>query len=779
MDDFYFEEEPQQTESSIDIKRYINAIVKKWWLWMGLTVLIAGPWLMYVKNEKPIYEAQAVIQFKSYEGVDWGLLESRIQKLTSRTFAEKVVQELGLVMEMEPLEEDVPLSRKEIFRHFSASRRPVTGTYAIRFTQDGFILYRLLDEEGQKREKVYAGKIAEAQKDTVSVNGFEFLLAADDQAFPEEVRFHIKNFRKTVKDFQQRIRVDYQPPGTLMTIKLQDTDPFLAALMTNRLAEIYVRESISLKGEKTRAQLQILKAQLDQAEKELAISNRELADFRRRNAVDLDAAATRQNTDLANAEQKKQTLEEEKKTIRLLLDEAQKLLSGTGAEDEQQLSLEKRLFFKDFVRLELFKDNPKMLVLKSRLEDLDARYEKAASLSTVNPEALKLAAELDALHQEIYQTAEGEIRKIDQEIRKLNAKIRSLEAKLARLPAKQMEYAELTRKNEKLVAIYQETLAKYQQAQLSAVAETEEIKILDPAIEPDRPVNSNKKIKAIAGVFGALMFGLGVVLLTEALNKSIKTPHDIKKHLRLNVLGTIPRVDFEDVFDFQDSEKLKMIDQQLVTHDYSPTPIGEAYRSLRTSIMFSKNVGRIQTLVITSMEPGDGKSFTSANLAITFAQQKSNTLLVDTDLRRGVLHNTFGVPKEPGFSNYLTSSIPIAELINETHIPNLSLLSCGSLIPNPSELLGSHQMKRFLDEVRRRFDIIIFDTPPLNAATDAVVIGTQVDATIIVVRAGKTNRDTAKQKLELYEHVPAKVIGVVLNGTTPDLAHEGYSYYHY
>jgi len=101
------------------------------------------------------------------------------------------------------------------------------------------------------------------------------------------------------------------------------------------------------------------------------------------------------------------------------------------------------------------------------------------------------------------------------------------------------------------------------------------------------------------------------------------------------------------------------------------------------------------------------------------------------------------------------------------------------LIPNPSELLGSHQMKRFLDEIRRRFDIIIFDTPPLNAATDAVVVGTQVDGTVIVVRAGKTHRDVAKQKLELYNQVPAKLIGVVLNGTTPDLAHEGYSYYHY
>ncbi|MCH8981549.1 CpsD/CapB family tyrosine-protein kinase [candidate division KSB1 bacterium] len=244
-------------------------------------------------------------------------------------------------------------------------------------------------------------------------------------------------------------------------------------------------------------------------------------------------------------------------------------------------------------------------------------------------------------------------------------------------------------------------------------------------------------------------------------------------------MGTIPLLDFSDVFDFQDSEKLKQIDQQLVTHDYSPTPIAEAYRSLRTNLLFSKDHGKIQSLVATSTEPGDGKSFTTANLAITFAQLKTNTLLIDGDLRRGVLHNTFGLPKEPGFSNYLTRMVPLQNILYETHIPNLTLITCGSLIPNPSELLGSQQMRKFLDEARRKYELIIFDSPPLNAATDAVVIGTQVDSAVMVIRAGKTNREFANQKLELFSNVPAKVLGVILNGTTSDMAHPGYSYYHY
>ena len=217
----------------------------------------------------------------------------------------------------------------------------------------------------------------------------------------------------------------------------------------------------------------------------------------------------------------------------------------------------------------------------------------------------------------------------------------------------------------------------------------------------------------------------------------------------------------------------------MVTYDYSPTPVGEAYRALRTKIVFSKHTGKISSLVISSFAPGDGKSFTSYNLCVTLAQHKTNTLLVDADLRRGVLHNTFGVPKEPGLSNFLMGMARFEDIVYETHVPNLSLVSCGSMMPNPSELLGSIQLKRFIEEMRRRFDITIFDTPPLNAATDSVVLGTQVEGVVLIVRSDVTNRNVASQKLNLFDNVPADIIGVVLNGTESDLAHEGYSYYHY
>jgi len=418
--------------------------------------------------------------------------------------------------------------------------------------------------------------------------------------------------------------------------------------------------------------------------------------------------------------------------------------------------------------------------VRDELNTLESEWsEIATSTSPENFRAKKKLQQILKLHAQIETIARQGIVKLEEELASQNSQISKLEYHLRQLPAKQQEFDQLEREQKVLEKHYGELLAKLRKEELADAGTTEDIKILDPAIPPEYPTNRDKRQKAAFGGIFALFLGIGLVLVIEYMDKTIKTADDVKKHLRLPILGTIPQIDFEDTYDFQDSEKIKKIDQQLVTHDYSPTPIGEAYRSLRTNLMFTKDTGRIRSLVLTSNEPGDGKSFTAANLTITLAQLKSNTLLIDSDLRRGVLHNTFGVPKEPGFSNYLTDVVPLQSIIHETQVPNLSMISCGSLIPNPSELLGSHQMQRFLDEVRRKFDLVVFDTPPLNAATDAVVVGTQVDAVVLVIRAGKTTRDLAKSKLELFSSVPAKLLGVVLNGTTADMAHPGYSYYHY
>jgi tyrosine-protein kinase Etk/Wzc len=769
-----------QGGQALDLRRYVVALKKRWWLASIICLLLAVPWIIYVKKEKPLYQAMAVIRFKSFEKTGTGIGESRIQELTSRSFAERVVAELGLTMGIiddEDADNQALIRRKDIFAEFTSTTNPVDGIYVMRFPGNGtYVLSKLNPENEDDEREIARGAMVDAELSLQSINGFAFRLASDAAKRPPEVRFKISAFRKTVESLREREEVDVDRSGTLMSIQLTDTDPDLVTQTVNNLASIFVRESEVSKGKDEKAAREILEEQWKIAKAAREEASARLREFQQRSVQTTSDNSTQDlYLRLTTAQDRAEDLRNYSAAIRDLLNR----IANLGPAVDANGILNRRYIFRELLANKAFEGVTTIGISRERLKDLEGQYDDLARTSAVSVRAKETLAQIELVQAQIEKDSKDQLIRIDREIAQLEGQVASYNAKLRQAPVAEFQLAELMRENDQKEKMFNDIDAKYQAALINEKVTTEAIDILDRAIVPELPINANKKVKAAGGCAFAAFFGIFVVLALELLDRSIKTVDDVRQNLKVSVLGAIPQIDFSESYDFQDGEKAKIIDQQLVTHDYSPTPIGEAYRSLRTNIMFSKSIGRIQTMCITSTSPGDGKSFTAANLAITMAQQKSSTLLIDCDLRRGVLHNTFGVAKEPGFTNFLTSSHSALDYINETHIPNLSMISCGSLIPNPSELLGSHQMRRFLDEMRRKFDLIVFDTPPLNAATDAVVIGTQVDATIIVIRAGKTDRSAARQKLELFHNVPAKVIGVVLNGTSADLAHEGYSYYHY
>ena len=774
---YLLDEDENLEEESLDLRRYYRVLIKRWWLIILVALLVSVPWAIYLKGQPPKYEAEALIRFKSYEGNDPSLMHSRTTELTSRTFAEKVVAQVGLSLRLEKQNNEIIIRRNEIFEEFSSTINPVPGDYILKLSTDR--IYTLYSKPKQKKEILLdSGSIKEITENPCVINGISFKLVASELKLPLEIPFKIIPFRKAVESFQNRIEVDLDRSGTLLKLTLTDTDPNLVTEMTNRLAEIFIKQSVSLKKKSVQNRSEILQDQLKIVQQKLKSSDQELKRFKERFAINLDAAQNNLLKQLVNVEGLKRNIETNISTLKDLFakEEEESLTNGVD-----QFETNRRYIMLEIADHAVFNDNATMLVYRQRLKDLEDKWKDIVSkTSAVNFRAKEIFEEIKRLHSQIEIIASREIQSLEDEVVSLNRKIGNLEYRSKQFPEQQYRLSELARENKVLEQQYLDLLAKTRDAQISEAVETEDIEILDPAIVPEFPTNRDKKQKAVFGGIFGLIFGVTFVLVLEFLDKSLKTPDDVKKHLKLKLLGSIPQIDFNEIYDFQDSEKIKQIDQQLVTHDYSPTPIGEAYRSLRTNVMFSKEIDdRIQSLVITSNAPEDGKSFTAANLSITFAQLKSTTLLIDSDLRRGVLHNTFRVAKEPGLSNYLTNMVPLQTILNETHIPNLSIISCGSMIPNPSELLGSHQMQRFLDEAKRKFEFIIFDSPPLNAATDAVVIGSKVDATVIVIRAGRTDRDLARQKLGLFSNVPAQILGVVLNGTTADMAHPGYSYYNY
>ena len=291
----------------------------------------------------------------------------------------------------------------------------------------------------------------------------------------------------------------------------------------------------------------------------------------------------------------------------------------------------------------------------------------------------------------------------------------------------------------------------------------------------------------LLGIIVGLGLGFGITFLLEYFDNSVKSPEEIER-FGVPVLGAIPIIELDEAVRMikqngngksnGKSSEARMITGRLITHFAPKSPVAEAYRALRTSIQFSRTDGSLKSLVLTSAEPKEGKSTTAINLSIAIAQLGNKVLLVDTDLRRPVIHSIFGLQRSRGLSNYLIGKLTLDEAIFETDIDNLYVLPSGTLPPNPSELLGSVAMKECIKKLKQQFDVIIFDSPPVLAVTDAVVLSSEVDGVVLVIKEGQTNREAAKRCIEILKKIPNRLIGAVLNGLHTNGFH-GYGYYYY
>jgi protein-tyrosine kinase len=223
-------------------------------------------------------------------------------------------------------------------------------------------------------------------------------------------------------------------------------------------------------------------------------------------------------------------------------------------------------------------------------------------------------------------------------------------------------------------------------------------------------------------------------------------------------------------------KQIQTMERSLITANNPKSPISEQYRTIRTNIQFSFVDQTMRSLIVTSPGPGEGKSTTTANLAVTFAQQGKKVLLIDADMRKPTVHYTFRLNNIIGLTNVLTQSSNLHSAYQETEIENLFVLTSGPIPPNPAELLGSKAMEKFLEEVYNQFDLVIFDTPPVLAVTDAQILANKCDGTVLVVSSGKTEIEAAVKAKELLLSANGKLLGVVLNKKKQK---QGQYYYYY
>jgi tyrosine-protein kinase Etk/Wzc len=311
--------------------------------------------------------------------------------------------------------------------------------------------------------------------------------------------------------------------------------------------------------------------------------------------------------------------------------------------------------------------------------------------------------------------------------------------------------------------------------------------LVDTAILPAVPTKPNIKLNLILGALIGLGLGIGLTFLIEYFDDSIKNPDELER-IGLPILSIIPKIATDDLTkkilnrnggSNGDLEEIQRIESRLVTHFDPKSPVSEAYRTLRTNIQFKDLEKTHRAILITSSTPKEGKSTTVANLAITMAQMGSKILLVDTDLRRPVIHSIFNLKKDNGITNFLVGNSGFEDIIKPTVIDNLFVVTCGPLPPNPSEILSSNKMKEFIKIAQKQFNTVLFDSPPIIAVTDAAVLSSMVDGLILVIKAHQTRRDAIKRALSLLESVKAKVYGSLLNSVNIERTYGSYYYYYY
>ena len=424
--------------------------------------------------------------------------------------------------------------------------------------------------------------------------------------------------------------------------------------------------------------------------------------------------------------------------------------------------------------------------LRQQETDLKGQYAQAmAQFGEQYPKVVAIANQLKELQAAIdkeNQRISVEV-KSDYQIAKareqsLNGIFEQQKQSAIELSERSVEYKILEHDADSYRDLYESLTKTLKQAEVLASLQSSNISVFDTPVVPSHPSRPNIPRNLAIGAVLGLVAGFASALLAEMLDNRVYRPEDIPLVASLPVLATIPiflppmNDDEEDsVGPAPEAEPVGLISWRQPRSECA-----EAYRALRTSVLLSSSGAPPRLLLVTSGLPQEGKSTTSLNIATVLAQSGSRVLLIDADLRRPTMHKTLGVRSAGGLSTVLSGSHSLAEVVFKTEIPNLDLMPAGPLPPAPAELVGSVAMRSLLHESKSKYDFVIVDAPPVLSVTDAVVLSTEADAVLFVVRAGASTKHCIRRSRELLSGVGARVLGVVMNALAVTFADDYYYY---
>jgi capsular exopolysaccharide synthesis family protein len=527
---------------------------------------------------------------------------------------------------------------------------------------------------------------------------------------------------------------------------------------------------------RSRKRREFIETQLQESDRELAGAQLALSEFRAaRQVYSSREQIAQEQQGLRDLEVRREELEADRQTSRMLLAAAER-----GGADTRAL--------RSLVSAPAVAGNPVIQQLYNQLVTYEAERD---TLTTGRYRSAEESPAVQRINQLIAGTQTRIADAVRSQIQSQDARIAALDAirdrrtsRMSGLPELEAEEERLTQQMITLQEGANALRAELQKARIAEAVEIGQVEVVDRASVPVAPVPRHRSLRILLGLLVGLGVGGVAAIIRENMNTTVSTREELEEMLGVAALAVIPRIDHAGVAKRSlrrggRSPELRgvpgAVDMSVVVASHSHAPGAEAYRTLRTNLMFSQAV-RLRSLVVTSAGPADGKTTTSSNVAATFAQQGMRVVLVDCDLRRPRIHEVFGMDKEPGLSQLILGYSGVEDVIRPSGVENLSVISSGTPPPNPSELLGSERMMAVLRDLGERFDLVVLDTPPVLLAPEASVMAAGADGVVLVVRAGVTQRAAAQDAATQLHTVGANLVGTVLND--PDAKLSGYSSYY-
>lgn len=562
---------------------------------------------------------------------------------------------------------------------------------------------------------------------------------------------------RVIDSFLRHLTISPIRNSRLVDVTFESPDGQLSARVANGLASAYITQNREYKIASSQWAADWLDERMNEQRKEVEQSEKALQTYKektdslsleeKQNIVvqklaELNAAVTKASTEriqkeeLYNQIKKIQNDREALDTFPAIATNAfiQQLKGQLADLQRQQASLGEKYGEK----------HPKMTEVKSAIEQTDAKLKGEIG-------KVVLSLKID------YEAASSQEKR-------LVAALETQKTEAMALGSKGIEYGVLSRDANINRQMFDNLMQRQKETGVSAKLDTNNIRVVDKAEVPLRPVRPNKTLNLLLAIFGGGLFACGLAFFFEYIDNRVKSPDEIKNYLGLSFLGLIPKLADKET----DSPLL---------HTGVSTAFAEAFRNLRTNILFSTTEKGGRSILVTSTGPGEGKTLVACNLAVALAQAGQRVLLLDGDMRKPKVHTMFNESQSPGLSNVLVGNAKASEAVRKTPVQNLWLLLAGVAPPNPAELLGSQRFKDFLETLQEHFDWVIVDSPPVMAVTDAAVIGHVTSGVAFVIGCEQTSKHTATAALEQLESAKAHFFGGILNRV--DVERHAYYYSHY